>query len=84
MKLIKFFAPWCEPCSAMSAVLHCVNHPLIKTMADISIDTADGLELAKRYNVRSIPAMIITEDNGQEIRRLIGNKQKADILEFLA
>lgn len=82
MKLIKFYAPWCMPCKSMSDVLTTIQHPLVEQMLEINIDT--NIDAAKKFNVRSIPTMIIVDDEDNEIRRMTGSVDKERIVDFLA
>jgi thioredoxin 1 len=82
MKLVKAFAPWCTPCKSLGATLHGVNHPLVETMEELNIDAE--VERAVKYGIRSIPTMVIVDDEDNVVRSLNGNQPKAKILEFLA
>ena len=69
MKLIKFSAGWCGPCKQQANEF---KENLIKVpIENIDIDEdSDGL--ATKFNVRSIPTMILMDDNNQEIHRWVG------------
>ena len=82
MKLVKLSASWCGPCSALSATLHGVNHPLVENMEHVDIDTQ--ISRAKKYGIRSVPTMVIVNEQDEIIRSLNGNHTKEKILEFLA
>jgi thioredoxin 1 len=82
MKLVKLSATWCGPCSALSATLQGVNHPLVESMENVDIDKQ--LDRAMKYRVRSIPTMVIVDEEDNVIRSLNGNQPKDKILEFLA
>lgn len=82
MKLIKAFAPWCVPCTAMSAILQGVNHPLVESMENFNVD--NDASRAIKYGIRSIPAMILVNEHTDEVVKiLVGIKNKEQILEFL-
>ncbi len=40
-------------------------------------------ELAKEYRVMSIPTLMVFENNGKPVKREVGAKSKAEILEML-
>lgn len=82
MKLVKISASWCQPCSALGATLHVVNHPLVETMEEVDLDSQ--IDRALRYGVRSVPTLVIVDDGDNVIRSLNGNQPKDKILEFLA
>ena len=82
MKLVKLFATWCVPCTALGATLNGINHPLVESMENVDIDTQ--IERAKKYGVRSVPTMVIVNEQDEVVRSLNGNQPKDKILEFLA
>lgn len=82
MKLIKVFATWCQPCTALSAVLHGINHPLVQSMESLDIDK--NPEFASDFGIRSLPTLLlIDEESGGLVKTLVGLKTKEQILEFL-
>lgn len=83
LKLLKFYADWCQPCSALSKTIQksFSEHPLIKSMQEVNIDEDESLPV--QYKVRSIPTLIIVDDMGKEIRRESGNIQREKLQEFL-
>lgn len=82
MKLYKAAASWCGPCKALSMTLLDVEHPLVETMEEVDIDK--NMDFARQYNIRSVPTMILVEDDGTEVRRVNGAISKDKIKEFLA
>ncbi len=76
--LVDFWAEWCGPCKMIS--------PLIDELASeydgkakvgkINID--DEGDLAAKFNVSSIPTLLIMK-NGEEANRFIGVTSKSDL-----
>ena len=81
MKSIKYFsAAWCGPCKAFKPVMTEIkNEGYYVEFIDIDMLT----DLAQKYNVRSVPTVII-EENGSEVNRLIGATTKQVVLENLS
>ncbi|HEX3539248.1 MAG TPA: thioredoxin [Acidimicrobiales bacterium] len=80
--LVDFWAEWCGPCKMIAPVLDQIaaDHPEKIKIAKINID--DNLELARRFEVMSIPTLILFKD-GEPQLRIIGAKGKGQLLEEL-
>lgn len=78
MKILYFSAAWCGPCRSLA--------PIMESLADKieyeKIDVDANQDLSVKYNVRSIPALVLVDDAGNELRRLTGAKQADTILNF--
>jgi thioredoxin len=70
-----FSAPWCGPCRMLGPIMSEVSNTIPVQKVNIDEDSAT----AQQYNVRSIPTVVLLE-NGQEVKRIIGVKQKAEYL----
>ena len=75
--LVDFWAPWCGPCR--------VVHPILEEMSGerddvriVSLNTDDNQQTAARYEVLSIPTLILFRD-GQETKRIIGARPKRSL-----
>lgn len=81
MQLIKFWMDGCAPCNALSMALEHVDHHLVDTMKDVNIN--DEPELAMKYQLRSVPVMLIVDEHGSVIKRHNGAMSLKEIEEFL-
>lgn len=68
--ILKFEAVWCGPCKAMAPTISKLEGEFPE-LNFLSIDIDDYKDWAKRYNVKSIPTILILKD-GIEINRIIG------------
>jgi|TARA_R110000824_G_scaffold37959_1_gene116393 thioredoxin 1 len=80
MKTMKYFsATWCGPCKVFKPVMNEISGEGYHVEF---IDIDNMSDLASKYNVRSVPTVVI-EENGKEVNRIIGAVSKQSIMENL-
>ena len=79
MKLLKFGAPWCKPCQALDKTLESANLGIEIEKVDID----QRPECAAEYRVRSVPTLVLLDDDGAEIDRRQGALSLGALLEFI-
>lgn len=69
VKVYDFWAEWCGPCRMMAPVVEELekNVPVVR----VNIET-DETGLQQKFNVRSIPTLVLVDDNDRELRRTVG------------
>ncbi|MDR2386968.1 MAG: thioredoxin [Deltaproteobacteria bacterium] len=80
--LIDFWAPWCGPCRALAPILLELSQEMSAKLAFAKINVELHQEAPSKYNVRTIPCLIVFK-GGQEIGRLVGHKGKNVLIEEL-
>jgi thioredoxin 1 len=77
-KVLRFTASWCQPCKMLAK-----NLDSIKTDVRIEIvDIDEQSDLATKYLIRSVPSMIMF-DNDTEAKRLVGVKTTKELEAWL-
>ena len=74
-----FSAVWCGPCKSFKPVM---NEIAGEGYSIEFIDVDQEQNKAEKYNVRSVPTVVI-EENGIEVDRFVGSIPKQMILEKL-
>ena len=77
--LVDFHATWCGPCRVQGPILEDVKNKLGDKVNILKVDIDQNQELAAKFNVRSVPMLIIFK-NGEAVWRAVG-VQRADLLE---
>ena len=79
--VVDFWAEWCGPCKMIAPILAEIGaeQPGV-TIAKLNVD--ENPELAMRFNVMSIPTLLIF-DKGEVRKRIVGAKGKGQLLQEL-
>ena len=73
--LVDFWAPWCGPCRVVHPVLEELDSER-DDLRIVSMNTDENPEIPAKYDVLSIPTMILFKD-GEVATRLVGARPKA-------
>ena len=78
--LVDFYANWCGPCCMLRPILESVCEEENKKIVSINID--NNSELADKYNVSSIPCLILFE-KGREVKRSVGLISHDEVVDLI-
>ncbi len=86
-QMIKFSAPMCSDCQAMSEVLNQVE-PQYKDrveFVEISVNQKSPhvASMIRKYNVKLVPTMVFTNAKGEQVARVEGSIPKEELVNYL-
>lgn len=84
---IDAYASWCGPCKLMvknvfpqKAVGDYYNSHFVN--AKIDMEKGEGVDLAKKYNVKAFPTYLFVDGNGEVVHRTLGYVEENDFIQF--
>lgn len=80
--LLDFWAAWCGPCRAVGPIVEEVAQELGDSAKVGKVNVDEEQELAQKYNVMSIPTLIVIKD-GKVVNSSVGLQSKQDILSMI-
>jgi thioredoxin 1 len=79
--LVDFWAPWCGPCRIVAPHLEELNNER-QDMRVVKLNVDDNPETAARYNVMSIPTLLLFR-NGEVAHQIVGALPKNRLVQEL-
>ena len=76
--IVDFWAEWCGPCHAIAPVLERIADERAEELTLVKVNIDEEQELARRYGIMSIPAMIIFKD-GEPAAAAVGAQPKGSL-----
>ena len=77
-KVLRFTASWCQPCKAMAKLMEDIDTNLPIEIIDID----EQPELAVDYGIRSVPTLVMVDEN-IEVRRMVGLATKEKLKNWI-
>ena len=77
--LVDFWAEWCGPCKMIAPILEEIGKEKAGVLEIGKLDVDDNMETARRFEVMSIPTLILFK-KGEPVVRLIGARSKSALM----
>jgi thioredoxin 1 len=77
--LVDFWAEWCGPCKMIAPILDEIADERPNDIRIVKLNVDDNIRTAQRFEVMSIPTMILFK-NGEVQARVVGAKSKSALL----
>jgi thioredoxin 1 len=78
VRLKDFYADWCGPCKTQDPILEEMEEDWDEGVTFEKIDVDENQDVANEYQVRSIPTIVIENDDGV-VERFVGVTQREDL-----
>ncbi len=80
--LVDFWAEWCGPCKIIAPILEEIAEQNNGKLAIAKLNVDDAMNTARRFQVMSIPTLILFKE-GQPVARIVGAKPKGQLIKDL-
>jgi len=77
-KILYFTASWCGPCKALAPKMEKLSGQINYS----KIDVDQNSEMSAKYGVRNVPLLVLVDEQGNELRRMVGNQPENQIISF--
>lgn len=80
--VVDFYADWCGPCQAFAPRFEQLANGFAGKMDFVKVNVDVAPDLAKRFDIRSIPTVVVLKGK-QEIVRSVGAPRQSDLEAYL-
>lgn len=80
--LVDFYADWCGPCKTLAPILDDVETHFGEDLKVLRVNVETNQQLSRKYNVFSVPTMMLFHEGKQEWR-VAGVRSRTDIIKVV-
>lgn len=77
-KILYFTAAWCGPCKTLGPIIESLSGQINYQ----KIDVDSNQDMSIKYGVRNVPILILVDEKGEALNRLVGISTKDQILKL--
>lgn len=72
-RLLYFGADFCVACKALWPIVEKEAPEKGYELKFVDMDTEEGVDMAEKLGVRSLPTLVVVDENGNEVKKAVGN-----------
>ena len=77
-KILYFTASWCGPCKTLGPIIESLSSQINYQ----KIDVDSNQDMSIKYGVRNVPSLILVDEKGETLNKLVGVSTKEQILKL--
>ena len=77
-KILYFTASWCGPCKTLGPIIESLSVQINYQ----KIDVDSNQDMSIKYGVRNVPSLILVDEKGETLNKLVGVSTKEQILKL--
>ena len=77
-KILYFTASWCGPCKTLGPIMESLSGQINYQ----KIDVDSNQDMSIKYGVRNVPSLILINEKGETLNKLVGVSTKEQILKL--
>ena len=77
-KILYFTAGWCAPCKTLGPIIESLSGQINYQ----KIDVDSNQDMSIKYGVRNVPSLILVDEKGETLNKLVGVSTKEQILKL--
>lgn len=81
IKILDFYAEWCEPCKVMSPILDQIEDELDDVIIE-KYDVEENEEIVEDFGIRSVPTLVFIKDE-EIVSKHVGSLSKEKLLAII-